>query len=235
MYALASYFVAAKLWLRFLPGWALVGATSIVAMASFLGYVPARGNTGAIVENCLYFVLGIVAARAVSAFASRPRPLIAGLSATAFLIAVVVLRGLDLGLLEPLLQVPLRVLALVAGVAVAVVIAGSLPRFAQRFAVIGRQTLPIYVMHGLILIVVRRLSTWTLARWTTGSEGVAAVYPLLVGSLLVVMCLGLHRLLLAVGGSWLFSLPALDRNRAGVPLPRSPLKVPLERSADPLS
>jgi threonine dehydratase len=231
MYGLAVYFLVAKVWLRFAPGWSLVGAGALLALASNLGLLPERGNTDAIVENAVWFFAGIVGADLIRRTALRPRPLLAAGTLLAFGSLDWWLLRVDLGGTEAVLQIVLRALAVVAGVLTAVCVQFLLPRLAGRVAVLGRQTLPIYVMHGLLLICVDRVLQSVLAGAGVPPLVVALAFTPVVSVVLVAACLGLHRLLLRVGARWLFALPSFGRRGvAALPVQRDvrSLEVPTE-------
>jgi len=84
----------------------------------------------------------------------------------------------------------------------------------RAMSAVGRQTLPIYVMHPLVIYALIA----TTAQWRgfddfVGHPVVASVYPIVVTAAITVLCLGLHRLAVRTGLGSLFGLPAGARRR----------------------
>ena len=97
---------------------------------------------------------------------------------------------------------------------------------------IGRHTLPIYVVHGVILMV---LGAWT--RWYSWNAekipygmAIDVVLPILGNILLVATCIGIYALGNRFGGGWLFRPP-----RPITDALRDPAKKIRSRSATTLS
>ena len=74
---------------------------------------------------------------------------------------------------------------------------------------VGRQTLPIYVMHGIILMVfsaISRKNDWTFGTSIGGRIG-DAILPVVGNIAVVAACLGLYVLFRQIGLNWLFNPP----------------------------
>lgn len=84
----------------------------------------------------------------------------------------------------------------------------SLPGF-SAFELIGRNTLPIYVIHSSALIAINTLANPQVQAIADRAEPVAFAYyyPLIGNAFLIAACLVLHVSLKWLGMGWLFSLP----------------------------
>ncbi|MEZ0490986.1 acyltransferase family protein [Kineococcus sp. TBRC 1896] len=218
LYALAVYFLLARL-TRTWPAGLPVALAAAAAVVSFCGVLPGAGDTHSVVENLVWFLAGARFPRAVRALASRERPLlVVGLGAV--LVAVLVAARLahpDV-VLAALLELPTRAAAVVVGVCLAVLLTRRLPRLSAPLLRLGRRTLPVYVLHGVVLLLVQR----PLAAVTGPLVGrlphpalavVVVLYPLLVTAGTVWSCLAAQTLAGRIGAGWLFALPGGGRSR----------------------
>jgi fucose 4-O-acetylase-like acetyltransferase len=122
------------------------------------------------------------------------------------------------------------ILAVAFGIAAAVAISRYLAGPSRLLSRLGSRTLPVYVMHLPLLAVLDRLLRGPLAILEPHHAVVAAVEPVLLTTLLISVCLLLHRALRGLGLRWLFELPRVHRSGSTDPAPWAPGSVP---QADP--
>jgi len=199
LYALAAYFLIARVAgltrATAVVSVVLAAAVSVVAYAEL---IPAWGNSEGLLRNLVFFLVPAFVPdvlRRVSATASWR---LFGLALGAFL-GCAVLR-LTLG---PWAAVPAAVTGVWLGTVAAVIGArwGSLAWLVS----IGRQTLPVYVMHLPLLALLHAV----VVRQDTAALGpVLVFYPVAATAFLLATCLLLHRALVAARLGVLFSLPA---------------------------
>jgi uncharacterized membrane protein YcfT len=74
---------------------------------------------------------------------------------------------------------------------------------------VGRNTLPIYVMHSIILIFTNALYGPAISIWfqSIGGSQIAFIYPLFGNAFLICSCLLISVALKRFGAGWLFTLP----------------------------
>ncbi|MFC8796564.1 acyltransferase family protein [Promicromonospora sp. NPDC057138] len=226
--ALALYFVVAKLTRR-LPTWAVLVpalALSVIASADLLA---APGNRGQLYQNLFFFLAGLRFKPLIERWAKAstlPLVLVGGALYLGIMVGIQVLNAKDVYGVWPAVCV----------VAVAVGVAGAVQLERWRavgalLARLGRQTLPIYVMHMPLLALLTAVLVEPFSRLSTGPQLVTAVLlPIVLVTLLVSVCLTLHTWLLNAGATWLFDLPTFSRaarrespaTTAGSPAPPAP-------------
>ncbi|MEU8386019.1 acyltransferase family protein, partial [Streptosporangium sp. NPDC048865] len=88
----------------------------------------------------------------------------------------------------------------------------------EALARLGRNTLPVYVIHMPLLALLHLALVPPLSAGLDGRLrlALAVAEPVLLTALVVWLCLLLHRLLLKLGATWLFDLPA-RRSRDRLP------------------
>ena len=199
LYALAVYFLLARLLSALPAAWVLAGAVTLSVVSSELGIQ--EWNRFSVLFHFTYFALGALAPQVIRRMAERapvPLPVLAG----AYVGFTVLLWQLDLPtgvylLLASALGVPL-------GVRSAVVLART-DRPAQLLAWIGRRTLPVYVMHTAVLATLLHLPP--VLDLESGSALRGVLHPVVVSGIAVLVSLGAHAVLLRLGATWLFALP----------------------------
>ena len=205
LYALALYFVLAKLLLRLDARWVLLAAAALSASTSLLPIEAA--NRESVLQHLVYFLAGVFFPDVPRRIAElRGRRVTAGLAA-AFVGSGAIAFALDLPqssttLIAALTGVPLAIRLVVA--------ASRQAWFDGPAAALGRRTLPVYVMHIPVLsllhaVVVPQLPT---ALFEGPTLVVAAIYPLVGAAAVTGVCLVLHTVLSRSGLGFLFSLPA---------------------------
>ena len=202
LYALALYFVLAKLLAGLPPGWVLAGAALVSALSSQLGIE--QWNRFSVLFHFTYFALGALAPRLVRRLAEGPSGRWGGLlPLTAAYVALAVLLAL--------LPVPISVHLLVAsvvGVPLGLRVAAVLARSgapARLLGWVGRRTLPIYVLHTVVLASMLHLPP--LLDLEQGSVVRGVLHPLALSAVAVLVSLAVHWVLLRLGATWLFTMP----------------------------
>jgi uncharacterized membrane protein YcfT len=208
LYALALYFVLARCAVE-LPVWLPFTAAALAALAADVSSIPGRGDTDGVLGNLLFFFIGALTPQVVDRLVARCTTRLAVIWAVGYAGAFAVAAsagadravGIDTGL--GLLGASLGVLGIVRAAAAA-------PSISRRLSWLGRQTLPIYVLHmpllALLDVVMDRLP---LDGRSTGLLPFVALYPLVATVVITGLCLLLHRLLLRCRATALFSLPAV--------------------------
>ena len=202
LYALAAYFVLAKL-VRQLPvAWVLIPAAVVTASASALPFDEV--NRVAVLVHFTYFLLGSRCPDLVWALARGshgrllPALALAYVALEAIMQATSAPAGVRLLVLS-MLGIPM---ALVASVALS-----RRPQVARPLAWVGRRTLPIYVLHVPLLAVLHHSPVEFSTMTGAPAVALALAYPLLSTVGVVVGCLAVHRALLGTGFGALFALP----------------------------
>lgn len=211
LYALVLYTTLA--WLtRRLPRLVVVGAATAVSIA----FAATSLGTGlwtwdAMIVYLPFFLAGMSWRAQIISFVAREKWWLPALLVVAYLAieAVVLLSGRGAGLS----RVPVSALAVVAGLTLSAQIART---WAGRgLGTLGRQTLPIYVQHPIIIAIVVFVVPPVLPGWI-------ALFA--ISALAIAISLVLHRLLDRFPG--IYSLPT--RNRRAVAA-AAPAAAPSER------
>ncbi len=200
LYALALYTVLAAA-LRHLPPVVVVAGAALVSLVC--SSLPLEEtNRVSVLFHFTFFVLGTHAPDLVRRVAA------ADLSLRVLAAAYVVV-SLALLPLDPPRSVELVLLSLVglpAGITAAVALS-RLPRVAEPLAWLGRRTMPVYVLHMVVIAVVQHTGVVLGEGRTAASFALTLTYPLLVTGLVVGASLAAHALALRVGLGLLFALP----------------------------
>jgi uncharacterized membrane protein YcfT len=234
LYALALSFVAAKS-LRKAPVWAVMfgaGAVSAIANSEMLN-LP--GMWDSVLRNMVFFLAGACLPRWVHHAAGTSHRLLVILTGSA-LIAVT-------SLLDLSNRFGIDVLAGLLSIGIGVAAATLLTRtpVARVGAFVGRNTLPLFILH-LPLIVVLHL--WSISggqrlyRPLLDSDLAAGLYPLAATAAVSAVCLMLHAALMRLGATWLFSVPQYREalRTPGGPAPSTAGPLPIhatDRTAAP--
>lgn len=200
LYALAVYFVLAKV-LRRLPPSVVVAAAGVLALATGWSGIE-EYNTVSVLAHFGFFAVGAyfpAAVRRAGALGGRTL-----LNLLAVYVAAVVA--------VPATGLPWSVTLVTAGIAGVPLGLGAAPRIARvpwvgpALGWIGRRTLRVYVLHFAAVAAVVHLP---LALSGTGFDGavLALLLPLAVSAGVVAACLVGHEVLVASGGRALFRMP----------------------------
>jgi uncharacterized membrane protein YcfT len=202
LYALALYFLIARLTTGVPTGWLLAGAFVLSAVAA-AHLLPVPSNRGQAYQNALFFLAGLRLRPAITTYVAKVsrRNLLCAATAYATGLAAMALLGAQqwLGVWPAV-----SVLATWLGVTAAVLLSRSLPRPTRVLSRLGVRTLPIYVIHLPLLAVLDRLLRGPLAILEPRTPTLAAIEPVLLTALLIGACLVLHRALRSCGLRRLF-------------------------------
>ncbi|MEV4808595.1 pyridoxal-phosphate dependent enzyme [Micromonospora avicenniae] len=230
LYALALYFVVAKALRRVHPA-VLLGLSGVLSAVAAAGLLDTPGNRGGVYQNLVFFLAGV-----------HLRPYLTRWAATAnrrrlvwtAAVYVAALAFMGLAAAEQWFGVwpVVSVTAVAFGITAAAIVAQRARAAGTMLATLGRQTLPVYVIHMPVLALLHRLLAGPVAELNgPGRELLVAGYPVLVTAAVLALSLAIHRGLLAVGAWWMFQLPprtGRKRNREGEIMSRTerPTEVP---------
>ncbi|WP_309647993.1 acyltransferase family protein [Nocardioides sp.] len=199
LYALALYTALATV-LRQRPVLVVVVAAAVSLLSSFLPLEET--NRVSVLFHFTFFALGAYAPHVVRRVAQ------AGLSLRA-LVAAYACLSLLLVPLDPPRSIELVLLSVVglpAGITAAVELS-RIARVAEPLAWLGRRTLPVYVLHMVVIAVVQHSGVVLGEGRTAASFALTVGYPVLVTALVVTVCLVGHTLAVRHGLGFLFALP----------------------------
>jgi uncharacterized membrane protein YcfT len=211
LYALAVYFLIARLASRVPAGWLLSAAFLLSAVAA-AHLLPEPGNRGQVYQNLFFFLAGLRLRPTIEAYAASAnrRPLLA--AAITYVTALAAMALLDaqrwFGVWPTV-----SILATWFGVTAAVLLGRNPAPVTRMLSGLGVRTLPIYVIHLPLLAVIDGLLRGPLTVLEPDAAVLAAVEPALLTVLVITACLILHRLLMRCGLGRLFE-PFRPRRRA---------------------
>jgi len=203
--ALALYFAVAKL-TRSAPAAAVLVPAFLLSATASAGLLAAPGNRGQLYQNLFFFLAGLRLKPWVERWArtATPRLLLAG--GAGYLVVMLALRQFGAAQWFGVWPV-VSTLAVMVGIAGAVQLRRWVP-VGGLLARLGRNTLPIYLMHlPLLALLHAALLKPFSAAPTVIQLPLAVVLPIVLTGLLAAVCLTLRGWLQAAGGHWLFDLP----------------------------
>ena len=226
LYALALYFLVAKLLSRVSPT-LVIGAAALLSIAVSAGYIESVSNRGSLLYNFTFFLLGAHLAPQIRRAIGRATWPIAALLVAGYLVAFAAVRLTDAAAV-PGVWPALSAIGCAMGLAVAATIS-PLRLVGSGLAWLGKRSLPIYLIHMPLLA----LADLALVGWLSGASGavqfIAAVgLPVVLTAILVAASVALYSLLLRDGASWLFDLPrwsARGLTSAGSVIRRAPWRA----------
>jgi uncharacterized membrane protein YcfT len=203
--ALALYFTIAKA-VRRLPAALVLAASFALSVVATADLLPLHGNQRSLLANLAFFLAGArfrPAIERLAATATVRRLALTGSAYAATLAAMAVAGAQTFPGVWPLVSV----VATVAGVTAAAV-ACRWGALGTVLAGLGRQTLPIYVLHMPVLALLHGLLVTPLShvddRW---QWMVAVIEPVAITAFVAWLCLLLHAGLRKARMRWLFDLP----------------------------
>ncbi|MCT2583153.1 acyltransferase family protein [Actinophytocola gossypii] len=205
--ALAVYFVLTKLTLRIPPA-VMIGAAFLLSATAAAELVATPGDRGGMYQNLVFFLVGL-----------HGKPIVARVARTASWARFFAVAVPYLGVLAVIQYLGARTwFGLWPSVSLVAVFLGvTLASLATRWAAltrsltdIGRQTLPIYVVHMPLLALLHVALVGPMSNAGAAVQLVIAVVePAVMTAVVVAVCLLLYRVL---PNRWLFDLPALRRS-----------------------
>jgi len=203
--ALAVYFVVAKS-TRSLPTVAVLAPALLLSAIASAGLLAAPGNRGQLYQNLLFFLIGLRFKPWVERWARTATLRLFLTAAAAYLVATLAIEAIGAQRWFGVWPV-VSLIAVLAGIAGAVRLA-RVRRLRGPLTALGRNTLPIYVMHMPLLALMDLALRDPLSRAGPAVQlAFAAGWPVAAAALLITVCLTLHRFLLAARCDWLFDLP----------------------------
>jgi uncharacterized membrane protein YcfT len=200
--ALALYFVVAKLTRRVPPLVMLAAAFALSATAA-AELVPTPGDRGGLYQNLVFFLTGMYGKALIERVAETASWLRFAAVGVPYLAVLVVVEHFGAKTWFGLWPA-LSFVAIYLGVVLAS-LATRWTRLTDGLTTIGRQTLPIYVMHMPLLALLHLGLVGPLSHAGGMVQLVlAAVEPAMLTAVLVAVCLVLYRFL---PSRWLFDLP----------------------------
>jgi uncharacterized membrane protein YcfT len=210
LYALALYFAVAKT-VRRLPTALVLGAALVLSAVAYSGLLETPGDRGGVYRNLVFFLGGLRLrpfVERLAGAASGRRLIVIGASYAGIALAVAVTGSQAWPGVSPAVCVAATVLGVTAAAQIS-----RWPTLANALAGIGRNTLPVYVMHMPLLALLHAALLPALSADTlSGMDGrlrllLAVTEPLILSALLVWVCLTLRRGLLKIHAGWLFEPP----------------------------
>jgi uncharacterized membrane protein YcfT len=207
--ALAVYFVIAKLTLR-VPRVVMIATAFALSAVAAAELVPTPGDRGGVYQNLVFFLTGLYGKSLIEKIAGAARWRRFAVVGVPYLGVLALVHHLGARTWFGLWPA-ISFAAIFLGVTLAS-LATRWVALTRAVTGIGRQTLPIYVLHMPILALLHAALVNPVSGASAGVQLVAAALePAAMTALVVVICLGLHRILPT---PWLFDLPG---KRAGAP------------------
>jgi len=193
LWALAIFFVLSRLIFQLAPAWLVLSVSAVLSalVFSWTIYIKNPGWSGAL-ENYVFFALGLYGALLIRAFADRVTA-IQALAVVAIWAAAVFLTDYR----ALLLNVPIRLLGVAAGVAIGVLLARS-----RVLRAAGSRTLvfflPHYIILGMLGLIVVQVDLGANARmWL----------PVALFAITLAAAVALHALAHRLRADWFYRLP----------------------------
>ncbi|MFI6762198.1 acyltransferase family protein [Micromonospora sp. NPDC050417] len=205
LYALALYFTFAKVAYR-LPPAVLLTAAAALSVITAAGLLATPGNRGGVYQNLVFFLAGLHLRPYVERWAATATRRRLGLTFAVYAVALVAMAvaGAETW---PGVWLLVSVTAVLFGITAAVRV-GQWRVVGGALASLGRRTLPVYVIHMPVLALLHRLLVGPLSELGDAGQFLVALGdPILLTSVVVALCLTIHRGLVAISARWLFELP----------------------------
>jgi uncharacterized membrane protein YcfT len=198
----------------------LVPAFLLSATAS-AGLLAAPGNRGQLYQNLFFFLAGLRLKPWAERWARTANLRMLLVGGAGYLVVMLAMRQLGAKQWFGVWPV-ISAMAVVVGIAAAVQLE-RLTRVGDLLAKLGRNTLPIYVMHMPLLALMHAALLRPFSSAGTPIQILLALFlPLALTALLAGVCLTLNDWIRAAGGTWLFDLPS----RKQTSTPPSPAPAP---------
>ncbi|MFC6080598.1 acyltransferase family protein [Sphaerisporangium aureirubrum] len=217
LYALALYFTLAKA-LRRVPAPLLITAALALSIAVAAWPAPLPGNRASLLQNLVFFLAGLYLRPHLERLAAPTGARRAALLGAGYAAALAVMTVAGAQRL-PGVWPAVCALAVAFGVSAAPLLA-AVPAVGEGLARLGRRTLPVYVIHMPVLALLDHALAGPLsaARGPASWYVLAALHPILMTALVVVLCLLAETALRKARATWLFDLPSRTRRAAAEPV-----------------
>ena len=213
LYALALFSLVGRL-SRAVPAPVRVGAAAVLSVLVGSGLVVVESYAWrSMALNLVFFLVGADASgairRAADGLGRRGASGFAAGAGAAFVVLTLALRDPDV-VAVPGMRLLTSLVALLAGVCVAVALAGARAGRVPQW--LGTRTLEVYLLHGLLVGALVRLGTWVHPEPLVAAAGVVVVA--MTTGLVVAGSRAAAHGLQSLRGGWLFAPPWHLRRRA---------------------
>lgn len=217
LYALPVYFIVCKLAVQYRCS-ALLGAC-LLAVIGDSGIFPMIGNSASLVHNLFFYMFAAYFPSLVQGVANQARKRLI-LAIISFVVASALMslatyfklstdtNSTAINSAMGILDLALGFLGIGVGIKVFNLLAPKIRGISFIFGYIGRNTLPIYVLHLPLLSLINLLFAETsMSLW------VSLLYPFAALIGVILLCLVLYQILLFLKLSFLFQKPVLTNQR----------------------
>jgi uncharacterized membrane protein YcfT len=199
VYGLAIYFIVAWL-LKRLPIWAQLVIAGLISVAFGTQWIDTgNGSIDKIGTYFLYFLVAVHVSGWARGVAPRIRPWQMVVAFVAYVVVATVTAKFDL-LNLPFIRIVVSVLAILAGVSIAVTI--NRWRAFGWLAGLGQRTLQVYLIHFYPILIITAIMT----PYALTLKPLGPVIPLALTVIAITVALLVHRLTRRV--TWLYDLPS---------------------------
>ncbi|WP_298399371.1 acyltransferase [Sphingobium sp.] len=203
--ALAIYYVLAKMTLK-VPVIAVLVACMLLSIMGTIYQDALPGHQHKILRCALFFAAGVRLKSPILAFANAATGKRTILLGAAFAV------GAIMSVANGAYYLPVDMIATAFGISLSQMVATRMQILVPSSTWIAHRTLPIYLIHFLILPAVAGAATWFLPQALLGSFWLGLISPVMLVPPIIATSLVAHRLLLASKCGWLFDLPSTERS-----------------------
>lgn len=205
--ALAIYYIFAKMTLK-LPVIAVLAGCVLLSIMGTIYQDALPGQQHKILRCALFFMAGVRLKSQILAFAHGATAKRTALLGLAFAVGAVMSVANDSYFL------PVDIIATAFGVQLSQMVATRMPRLVPSSTWLAHRTLPIYLIHFLLLPAIAAAIALLAPQTLLGNFWFGMILPVLLVPPIIATSLIAHRLLLAGKCDWLFDLPAFRRSAA---------------------
>lgn len=211
LYALPVYFMVCKLAVQYRS--IALFAAGCLAVIGDSGILPLIGNSGSLVRNLIFYMAAAYFPDVVHTVANQAKrrllpATVAFVIASAFMSFATYLvlssnsNSITIGAAMGIADLGLGFLGIFVGLKIFNTLVPKFTGFTYIFGSIGRNTLPIYVLHLPLLALINLL----LAN-VPMAPLISLLYPFVALALVILLCLFLYRILLVLRLNFLFKMP----------------------------
>ncbi|SEJ94427.1 Uncharacterized membrane protein YcfT [Sphingobium sp. AP50] len=202
--ALAIYYVLSKMTLK-LPVMAVLAGCVLLSIVGTICQDALPGQQHKILRCAIFFMAGVRLKSQILAFAHRATAKRTALLGLAFAVGAIMSVANDTYFL------PVDIIATAFGIQFSQMVATRMPRLVPSSTWLAHRTLPIYLIHFLILPVIAAAIALLAPQALLGNFWFGMIVPVMLVPPIIATSLVAHRLLLAGKCDWLFDLPVLKR------------------------